>query len=54
MDYIWRHGAAEIQVIYPISNREQAQEGGITEGQCRFQTTLWKGKAPSGSVAEGG
>ena len=54
MDCIWRHGAADIQVTYPISNREQAQEVGMIEGQWRFQTTLWKGKAPSGSVAGGG
>ena len=36
-----------------VSSKEQAQERELTAGQGWFQMTLWKGKSPSGSIAEG-
>ena len=42
-------------IMHPgaVSSREQAQEEGLTAGKWRCQTTLWNGRAPSGSIAGG-
>ena len=36
-----------------VSSSKQAQEGELTEIQWILQTTIWKGKASSGSVVGG-
>ena len=33
-----------------VSSREQAREGGLTAGQCRYETMIYNVRAPSGSV----
>ena len=37
-----------------VFSRDKAQERGMTSVQCRFQTRLWNGRAPSFIVAGGG
>ena len=36
-----------------VSSRYQSQDIELTAGQRRYEMILWKGKAPSGSIAEG-